>query len=300
MVFPDFKWQYSCSFPPQSEVLQFINGYADHFNLQPYIYFEHHLQKLSRDQVKNCWQLTVLDVKGGKRSPFTRSFDIVILCPGRNCIPLLPKIPGIEDFTGRMIHSHDYRCRAPYTGERVAVLGAGPSGIDIAIQCSTVGKQVYLINRTDWQFEVLPKNLRQIKGSVVRFTKSSIQVKMVDSEEKEEFEVDSVILATGYQIYLSYLDQEECGLRHNADDSLDGIYRHLINVKYPTMAMFSILKPSINCYLYHKQVFVTYMIFTFLIKFHFATTDALLHQANAGRNSHANRGADARGDKGGH
>lgn len=42
------------------------------------------------------------------------------------------------------MHSHDYREPKIYSGKIVIVLGAGPSGIDIAIEIAKFASTVYL------------------------------------------------------------------------------------------------------------------------------------------------------------
>jgi cation diffusion facilitator CzcD-associated flavoprotein CzcO len=49
---------------------------------------------------------------------------------------------GVGDFQGRVMHSHDYREPASFEGQRVLVVGAGPSGLDIALEVSKVAETV--------------------------------------------------------------------------------------------------------------------------------------------------------------
>jgi len=249
MEYPDFPWHYSRSYPDSEEVLAYIHDYSKAFNLEQYISFEHYIKKVTR--WGDCWRLTVLNVRA--KCTFVRDFDVLILCPGRSCIPLWPNISTLNQFKGKLIHVHDYRNRHPFRGEKVAVLGAGPSGFDMAMQVSTVAERIIFINRTVIQFGNLPENILQIKGEIAECGPHSIKVRKVDGGI-EELEIDSLIVCTGYGIHLGFLDLEQCGLRLNEDDTLDGVYRHLVNIKYPTMALLSIIRPSINFPLYHQQV----------------------------------------------
>jgi cation diffusion facilitator CzcD-associated flavoprotein CzcO len=62
----------------------------------------------------------------------------VISATGRFGSPYIPPIPGIETFTGTLIHAHDYVDPNTFAGKRVMVVGNGPSGLDIAVE---LGKQ---------------------------------------------------------------------------------------------------------------------------------------------------------------
>ncbi len=56
----------------------------------------------------------------------------VIVATGRHNAPRLPRWAGMEDFTGRVIHSHEYSSGREFAGKRVLVIGIGNSGAEIA------------------------------------------------------------------------------------------------------------------------------------------------------------------------
>ncbi|WP_228973201.1 NAD(P)/FAD-dependent oxidoreductase [Streptomyces sp. DH12] len=63
----------------------------------------------------------------------------VVLATGRNHTPHVPHWPGVGSFTGRLLHSKDYRDPASCEGRRVLVVGAGNSGTEIAVALSRAG-----------------------------------------------------------------------------------------------------------------------------------------------------------------
>lgn len=56
------------------------------------------------------------------------------------------------------MHSHDYRQPEPFEGKTILCLGAGASGIDIAIDLSSVARKVSFIPNS--LFTLLNNNLR--------------------------------------------------------------------------------------------------------------------------------------------
>ena len=58
-------------------------------------------------------------------------------------VPNIPQIENINDFKGIQTHSHSYREPEIYKDKTIVVLGAGSSGMDIAIEVSKFAKQVF-------------------------------------------------------------------------------------------------------------------------------------------------------------
>ena len=58
---------------------------------------------------------------------------VVVVATGKQHSPVVPDWPGRQDFRGELIHSADYRNASPFTGKRALVVGAGNSGMDIAL-----------------------------------------------------------------------------------------------------------------------------------------------------------------------
>lgn len=57
-------------------------------------------------------------------------------------IPLVPDLPGLQDFKGTTVHSHDYRHPETYKDQTLLILGAASSGQDIALETAKVAKKV--------------------------------------------------------------------------------------------------------------------------------------------------------------
>ena len=68
--------------------------------------------------------------------------DAVMVCNGHYSEPRVPEIDGQGSFPGRQVHSHNYRTRDAFAGQRVLVVGAQSSGIDISREIAAVAKQV--------------------------------------------------------------------------------------------------------------------------------------------------------------
>lgn len=56
----------------------------------------------------------------------------VVVATGRHNEKRLPQWPGAETFSGRLLHSEDYRTGGDFKGQRALVIGLGNSGAEIA------------------------------------------------------------------------------------------------------------------------------------------------------------------------
>lgn len=83
-------------------------------------------------------------------SAWAERFTNVIIASGRFSSPYMPPIDGQETYTGRLLHASDYRSAAEFAGQRVVVVGSGPSGGDIAAELGeTAAHPVILAVRSD-------------------------------------------------------------------------------------------------------------------------------------------------------
>ena len=55
---------------------------------------------------------------------------------------MIPDIEGSDTFTGRITHTRNYRRPEEYKDKTVLILGAGPSGTDIASDLSNSASKV--------------------------------------------------------------------------------------------------------------------------------------------------------------
>ncbi|MGC4918374.1 flavin-containing monooxygenase [Streptomyces albogriseolus] len=75
----------------------------------------------------------------------------VVAASGTFGRPHQPALPGLEGFTGQVLHAADYRSPAPFTGRRVVVVGAGNSAVQIAAELAETAR-VTLATRAPVKF----------------------------------------------------------------------------------------------------------------------------------------------------
>ncbi len=138
-------------FPHHAQMLEYFESYVDHFGFRDRITFGatvRHVRPLPSDGFEVAWQ----DAGG---QPHARRYRAVLVANGHHWCPRLPDFPG--EFSGRTLHSHEYRAPAGMEGRRVLVVGIGNSGCDIACETSRVAAQTFLSTRRG--AHVVPKYL---------------------------------------------------------------------------------------------------------------------------------------------
>lgn len=79
----------------------------------------------------------------------TEIWPAVILASGRFGQPFSARLPGIERFGGQLLHSGAFRDEADFAGQRVMVVGNGPSGVDLVVALAlTAQAPVFMAQRT--------------------------------------------------------------------------------------------------------------------------------------------------------
>lgn len=92
------------------------------------------------------WVVTVRDRITNEFT--TDVYDGVLVCVGHINRPKMPTYPGQDEFKGKILHSHSLKGVSPYQSKNVVVVGMGCSGLDAAVETSSVAKQVYLSTRS--------------------------------------------------------------------------------------------------------------------------------------------------------
>lgn len=137
-AFSDFPLAESLpDYPERGAVLQYLQDYAAHFGLAPFVRFNTVVEVIEPVE-EGRWQVRTRSQEG----VVTEFFDAVVVCCGRENGPFVPTIPGAETFIGQIQHSSLYQGPEPFVGSRVLVVGVGSSGADIATEVSTVAERV--------------------------------------------------------------------------------------------------------------------------------------------------------------
>ena len=116
-------------YPSHSQVLHYFDKYAEHFGVNPFIQFNTNVGKVT-PTAENQWHVVYQNDHGEHEA----IFDYVLVANGHHWDPATPEYPG--EFSGELLHSHQYKNAAPFKNKKVLVVGGGNSACDIAVEIS--------------------------------------------------------------------------------------------------------------------------------------------------------------------
>ncbi|KAL9703670.1 hypothetical protein quinque_007188 [Culex quinquefasciatus] len=237
MGFPDFPiGEQEESFVTAVEVLQFIVNFTDKFELWGCIKFEHHVVRVTRLMDSDKWEVIVKNLPSNTYE--TYQFDFVLICNGHFFKPFIPEIAGSDLFKGRQIHSHDYRCPEPFRGKNVVVIGGSHSGVDVAIASAPVANGTVLSHRQTSQLNIFNDKVIQV-SEIARIRENEI-----DFVDGSKHPCDVLVFCTGYQTCFPFLSVDS-GI-HVEENHVKPLYKHCINIRYPSMAFLGL--PFHSCF----------------------------------------------------
>lgn len=217
-------------YPRRDEIVDYLRDYAT--GLDADIRYGHRVARLQAEH----GAFTATTEHG---SSFTARS--VVAATGGFSRPHRPALPGLEDFTGTVLHAADYRRPGPFAGQRVVIVGAGNSAVQIATELAHTAR-VTLASRSPiswanarplgrdihWWFvrtglDSAPLRKIWLKGPVLvnddgrhqaafatgnperRAMFTRLEEGKVEWADGTRESIDTLILATGYRPALDYL-----------------------------------------------------------------------------------------------
>ncbi|KAJ2914820.1 hypothetical protein MD484_g5611, partial [Candolleomyces efflorescens] len=194
-------------FPKASVVHAYLESYASHFGLKPYIMFNHPVNDLTHSSESSQWRV--------KSPSLTIQADLVMVCNGHYGVPRYPSTPGISDWLakGKASHSMWYRHPPdPKLGwKTVLIIGAGPSGQDLTSDFLEAGYTV--IHSTTGSPNVDLRNSKlKNRPRIKEYDPGFSTVTFEDGTQ--ESNIDHCYLATGYEYSYPFLSRQTLSLKY--------------------------------------------------------------------------------------
>lgn len=158
-------------FPTAHQVREYLDSYADRFDLRPHMRFSTEVVSVSRlhnasDGSPGRFRVTT-QTEGA--SPEVRAYDYVVVCNGVFSEPHVPHFNGQERFDGPILHSSEVTDRKQLEDRRVVIIGGGKSAYDLAEAAAEHAASCTLVFRSaHW---LAPRYLMGLRGDWLVLTR---------------------------------------------------------------------------------------------------------------------------------
>jgi cation diffusion facilitator CzcD-associated flavoprotein CzcO len=141
------KRDWSRPFPPQPEILAYLEDVADRYEIAPHIRFDTKVEAARWNEESGTWHVS------STRGEFVSR--VLISAVGMLNVPKWPDIPGLEAFNGKLLHSARWDSDLDVAGSSLAVIGSAATAVQMAPELAREAGQLYLYQRSPtW---VLPR-----------------------------------------------------------------------------------------------------------------------------------------------
>ncbi|WP_422743232.1 flavin-containing monooxygenase [Mycobacterium sp. WMMD1722] len=145
---PNNAWEHY--FAEQPELRRYFTDVMDKYGIAEHVRWRTEVTAADWDDVSGRWRVTV---RGPDGTTDELSARAVITAVGQLNRPFVPDIPGAATFGGPAFHSAAWDPGVDLTGRRVALIGAGASGFQIAPAIADDVEQLTIFQRTaQWMF----------------------------------------------------------------------------------------------------------------------------------------------------
>ncbi len=191
---PNPDW--TASFVAQPEIEAYLQRCAKNFGLESHMKFNCKIVR-AEYQAGKGW---LLSNEQGEQF----EFDAIINAMGNQHTPVMPDIPGIDDFAGESWHSTNWRHDVDLSGKRVVVVGSAASAVQIVPEVAKIAEHLTVLQRTpnsilprgrriykpwqSWVFRTFPFAMRAVRALQTKMMGFMHQAAMLGHKRMDMFE----------------------------------------------------------------------------------------------------------------
>ena len=250
-------------FPFRTQILEYLKEYGE--DVKDMVEFNKEILNVEKHRK---WCLTIRDLRGESETSI-EEFDALAVATGINTfqfprliqghydIPLIPSIPGIKTFSGRISHAKYFRHPSLYKDKNILLVGNGPSGADLANQLLHYAHSVQRSVRSEPNaLAVTNPKVRDVP-SIKSFTQDLVE--LVDGTVFNN--IDVVIFCTGY-LYSLPMFPKGTGFITPDGSYVHKLYQHTFYVEDPTLVFMGLPKQVIPFPTFQNQAIVVAKVWT--------------------------------------
>ncbi|ETT25288.1 cyclohexanone monooxygenase [Rhodococcus aetherivorans] len=140
-------WNFSELYPDWSEVRAYFKHVDEKLNLSKDISFNTQVTGAEFNEDAKRWLVHTENTETGEHKDISARY--FLLCTGFGSKPYIPEIPGLETFKGECYHTARWPQEGvDLAGKRIAVIGTGASGVQVAQESAPVAEALTVFQRT--------------------------------------------------------------------------------------------------------------------------------------------------------
>ncbi|GER24780.1 monooxygenase [Striga asiatica] len=150
----------------RADFVAYLTDYVSRFEIEPR--YGHRVVEAKHDK-ESCWWDVIAVASNNNNNDNNNNSDnnnndddnnnvvgpteryrsrFLVVATGVTCDPWAPPVEGLEGFGGEVVHSTQYKNGARFSGERVLVVGAGNSGMEITLDLANHGAKASIVVRS--------------------------------------------------------------------------------------------------------------------------------------------------------
>ena len=152
-----------------------FKGRVEKANVRKQINFRHVVRFVSFDSKTQKFTVIIHDLVNDQMK--TEIFDFVVVASGHFSYPNIPNFPGVETFSGRVLHAHDFRDALEFKDKNVLIVGTSYSAEDIGSQLYKYGAKTITVSyRTKPMGYHWPANWKEVP-LITKINRSKVSFK---------------------------------------------------------------------------------------------------------------------------
>jgi len=134
------------------KIQHYLGEVIDENDLARHIRYHHHIESASWSSEDNCWTVHATRTDSGETALFTANF--LWMCQGyyRHNEGYTPDWPGMDQFTGPIVHPQTWPEDLDYRGRRVLVIGSGATAATLVPAIADDCAHVTMLQRSPTYF----------------------------------------------------------------------------------------------------------------------------------------------------
>ncbi|KAK2645690.1 hypothetical protein Ddye_020885, partial [Dipteronia dyeriana] len=140
------------TYPNKQQFLEYLEAYANRFGLEPV--FNKTVVNAEYDHHYKFWRVKTVGIKQDETEYVCQW---LIVATGENAEEVVPRLQGMDDFDGIVIHSSSYRSGEMFRDKSVLVVGCGNSGMEVCLDLCNYNARPSLVVRDT--VHILPREI---------------------------------------------------------------------------------------------------------------------------------------------